>query len=318
MAVIRKEAYYSSANERNMIRTLIWQDDAVETVAVVQIAHGVAEHIERYDAFARSLTQFGFVVCGNDHIGHGKSVYDESELGYIDENDGYVFMVRDMNTLYKIMHKRYADLPYFLFGHSLGSFLAKIYAANFGHELAGLILCGTGLLPPVASMFDGALDDIISRIGGMGTQLQFMNTLTGKISAKAYGDDDELAWLSENKVNRENYRNDPLCGFALKNAGAKNVAMIGIKGSDPKWAEKLPAELPIMLISGAKDPIGMNGKAVLDLSDQLVTAGLDPIMILYPVDRHEILHEEDNDRVFADVANFLKATLQGVSFYNLK
>ena len=74
MAVIRKEAYYSSANERNMIRTLIWQDDTVETVAVVQIAHGVAEHIERYDAFARYLTQFGFVVCGNDHIGHGKSV----------------------------------------------------------------------------------------------------------------------------------------------------------------------------------------------------------------------------------------------------
>ncbi len=317
MAVIRKEAYYASANNRNMIRTLIWQDDEVQPIAVVQIAHGVVEHIGRYDAFARYLTQFGFVVCGNDHIGHGKSVNDVEELGYIDETDGYVYIVRDMNTLYKIMHKRYPDLPYFLFGHSLGSFLAKIYAANFGSELAGLILCGTGMLPAVASMFDGALDDLIMRLGGSGTHLQFMNTLTGKISAKAYGDGDDLSWLSENKENREAYRADPLCGFVLKNAGTKNVAMIGIKGCDPLWATKLPHHLPVMLISGAKDPIGMNGKGVLDLSDQLVNAGFDPVVILYPCDRHEILHEDDKERVYEDVANFVKAALQGVSFYDL-
>ncbi len=317
MAVIRKEAYYSSANGRNMIRTLIWQDDEIAPVAVVQIAHGVMEHIGRYDEFARFLAGLGFVVCGNDHIGHGKSVADESELGYIDEDDGYVYIVRDMNTLYKIMHKRFTDLPYFLFGHSLGSFLAKIYAANFGHELTGLILCGTGMLPPVASMFDGALEDIVNRLGGTGSQLQFINTLTGKVSAKAYGEDDEFAWLSLNKENREEYRNDPLCGFALKNAGTKNVAMIGIKGCDPKWASQIPEELPVMLISGSKDPISMNGKGVLDLSDQLVTAGHDPIVILYPVGRHEILHEDDRERVFTDVANFLKSCLQGVSFYDL-
>ncbi len=317
MAVIRKEAYYASANGRNQIRTLIWQDDEVQPVAVIQLAHGVVEHIGRYDDFARYLTQFGFVVCGNDHIGHGKSVNDVDELGYIDEQDGYVYMVRDMNTLYRIMHKRYAELPYFLFGHSLGSFLAKIYAANFGSDLAGLVLCGTGMLPAVASMFDGALDDLIARLGGTGSHLQFMNTLTGKISAKAYGDGDELSWLSENKENREAYRADPLCGFALKNAGTKNVALIGIKACDPEWASKLPQELPIMLVSGAKDPIGMNGKGVLDLSDQLVNAGLDPVVILYPCDRHEILHEDDKERVYEDVANFVKASVQGVSFYDL-
>ncbi|MBR6780713.1 MAG: alpha/beta hydrolase [Clostridia bacterium] len=317
MAVIRKEAYYSSANGRNMIRTLIWQDDSVAPVAVLQIAHGVVEHIGRYDEFASYLTQFGFVVCGNDHIGHGKSVNDETELGYIDENDGYVYMVRDMNTLYKIMHKRYADLPYFLFGHSLGSFLAKIYAENFGHELAGLVLCGTGLLPAVASMFDGAIDDVFSRLNARGTQMNFFNTLTGKVSSRMYGEDDPLSWLSANAENRENYRNDPLCGFDLQNGGTKNVAVIGMKGSDPKWAEKLCPELPIMLISGAKDPIGMNGKGVLDLSDQLVNAGFDPVVILYPTDRHEILQEDDRDRVFEDVRKFLSASLQGVSFYDI-
>ena len=317
MAVIRKEAYYPSANGRNRIRTLIWQDDAVEPIAVLQLAHGVVEHIGRYDAFARFLAAKGFVVCGNDHIGHGKSVNDASELGYIDETDGYVYMVRDMNQLYKIMHKRHAQLPYFLFGHSLGSFLAKIYAANFGSELAGLILCGTGLLPPIASMLDGAIDDIFNRLDARGQQLQFVNTLTGKVSSKAFGEDDDLAWLSGNVENREAYRADPLCGFALQNGGVKNAAIVGIKGSDPKWAEKLPQNLPVMLISGAKDPVGMNGRGVLDLSDQLVTAGFDPVVILYPVDRHEILNEDDRDRVFTDVANFLKAALAGVSFYDL-
>lgn len=317
MAVIRKEAYYASANGRNQIRTLIWQDDEVQPLAVVQIAHGVAEHIGRYDAFAASLAKLGFVVCGNDHIGHGKSVNDIRELGYIDEQDGYVFMVRDMNTLYRIMHKRYPDLPYFLFGHSLGSFLAKIYASRFGNELAGLILCGTGLLPPIASMFDAAIEDLTGRLGGEGAQLQFVSTLTGKLSAKMLGDGDDLSWLSDNKENRDAYRADPLCGFALKNAGTKNVAVIGIKGSDPKWAESLPENLPVMLISGAKDPVGMNGKGVLDLSDQLVNAGFDPVVILYPCDRHEILHEDDRERVYEDVATFLQAALQGVSFYDL-
>ena len=124
MAIIKKEAYFNSSTGVNKIRTLIWQDDEVAPVAVFQIAHGVAEHIGRYDHFARFLASNGFVVCGNDHIGHGKSVACEADLGFTAEKEGYRRFVDDMHILYKIMHKRYPELPYYLFGHSMGGFAA--------------------------------------------------------------------------------------------------------------------------------------------------------------------------------------------------
>ena len=143
MSVICKEAYYNSSTGKNLIRALIWHDDKETPIGVFQIAHGVCEHIGRYDDFARFLASNGFVVCGNDHLGHGKSVNSLAELGYTTEENGDVRMVDDMHILTRIMKKRYPELPYFLFGHSMGSFAARIYAADFGEELAGAIFCGT-------------------------------------------------------------------------------------------------------------------------------------------------------------------------------
>mgnify|MGYP000579784161 FL=1 len=147
MAIIRKEAYFNSSTGKNKIHCMIWQDDAVKPIALFQIAHGMSEHIERYDDFACFLAGHGFIVCGNDHLGHGKSVNSLDDLGYMDDKNGHIRMVDDMHILHHIMHKRYPDLPYFLFGHSMGSFLSRSYAAHFGKELAGAIFCGTGELP---------------------------------------------------------------------------------------------------------------------------------------------------------------------------
>lgn len=316
MSVIRKEAYFQSENGRNQIRTLIWQDADSEPRAVVQIAHGVAEHIGRYEETAVFLAERGFLVCGNDHLGHGKSVESIDELGYIDENNGYVFMIRDMHRLYRIIHKKHPTLPYFLFGHSLGSFMARIYVASFAQDLAGLILCGSGRLPRGASFLDAAVEDILDRLGAAGDENAVLTNLSNKLSAKMLGEDDPLAWLSQCAENRERYREDPLCGFPLKNAGAKNVAMLGIKAEDSQWMEKLPPGFPVLLISGAKDPVGLNGRAVLAIADGLLLAGQEPVVILYPGDRHEILHEDDRERVLHDIEKWLEAALSGTSFYD--
>ena len=124
MSIIKKEAYFYSSTGVNKIRTLIWHDDDVEPVAVIQIAHGVCEHIDRYDDFARFLASKGYVVCGNDHIGHGKSVESMEDLGFTAEKEGYRRFVDDMHILYSIMRHKYPELPYFLFGHSMGSLCA--------------------------------------------------------------------------------------------------------------------------------------------------------------------------------------------------
>ena len=142
MALVKKEAYFNSSNGFNKIRTLIWEDDELTPVGIVQLTHGMAEHIARYDEFARFLASNGFVVCGNDHLGHGKSVSSPDDLGFTAEEDGFRRFVDDMHILTKIMKKRNPDIPYFLFGHSMGSFCARIYAVHFGYELDGVILCG--------------------------------------------------------------------------------------------------------------------------------------------------------------------------------
>lgn len=305
MAITKTEAFFNSSTGKNKIHTVVWKDDTQEPVGVVQIAHGVAEHIERYDEFARFLVGNGFVVCGNDHLGHGRSVNTLDELGCIAEKDGDVRMVDDMHILYRIMQKRYPDLPYFLFGHSMGSMLARHYCSVFGYELAGAIFCGTGQLPSAAVLVKDPLDKLVEKFGAGSDKVDIF-ALQCKLYNKDFADEnDDLAWLSRDVENRETYRNDPYCGFQLKIGGFRDLATVLLKVSSADWAYKLPVDLPIMLISGAKDPVGNNGKGVLKVSDALELSGNEPTVILYPGDRHEILHEDDRAIVFDDIKKWL-------------
>ncbi len=309
MAVIRKEAYYSSSNLVDSVRALIWQDDTVSPVGVIQIAHGVCEHIGRYDDFARFLAENGFVVCGNDHLGHGKTA-SEGNLGYVYDGDN-VNMVRDMNTLHNIMAKRHPGLPYIIFGHSMGSFLARIYTAAFGERLSGAVYCGTGQLPPAVLLLEDPVDYMMNKLPENSEAPASVTSLFEKLMSKVLKDSDNLAWISRSSDNLDNYRNDPLTGFPLTASLSKELITLAVKASDPMWASKLPKDLPILLVSGAKDPIGMFGRGVLSVSDALVKEGIEPEVILYPADRHEILNEDDNDKVYSDILKFLKGIIDG-------
>lgn len=305
MAIIKTDAYFNSSTGKNKIHTIIWKDDTQKPVGVLQIAHGVAEHIDRYDEFARFLVGNGFVVCGNDHLGHGKSVNTLDELGCFADEKGDVRMVDDMHILYGIMHKRYPELPYFLFGHSMGSMLARQYCAVFGYELDGAIFCGTGQLTDPAFIMKTPIDKLTEKLGANSSKVDLFS-LVCKLYNKDYADEnDDLAWLSRNTENRENYRNDPYCGFRLKLGGFRDLMTVLMKVSTSDWAFRVPIDLPILLISGAKDPVGDNGKSVLKVSDALEISGNEPSVILYPGDRHEILNEDDKAVVFDDVKKWL-------------
>ncbi len=301
----RTQAFYTSNNPSYSVRALIWADDAVEPVGVVQIAHGVCEHIGRYDEFARFLAANGYVVCGNDHLGHGLTAVTASELGYVEPGDN-ANMVRDMNTLYRIMHKRYPDLPYYIFGHSMGSLLARIYAAHFAGDLAGAVFCGTLQLPGPVMLLDDPVDRLMARIPANLQLGDLMNRLMNKTTKTILKDEDDLAWISKSRENLDAYRADPLTGFPLTNELARELVTLAVKASMKTTIAALPASLPVLVISGAKDPVGMFGSGVISFSDQLTENGLTPEVILYPGDRHEILNEDDREKVYDDVLTFLK------------
>ncbi len=306
MAIIVKEAYFNSSTGADRIHCLIWEDDEKEKLGVFQIAHGASEHIGRYDDFARFLASNGYVVCGNDHLGHGLSAKGEEGMGYFCEKDGDVRLVDDMHILYNIMHRRYPEIPYYLFGHSLGSMCARVYAADFGNELAGAIFCGTGELPSAAILGEEPLKFIAEKLDPkmkMNTSgfLGFVGKLMGNNNENA-----GLDWLSYNKENIERYAADPLCGAPFTLAGNRDVLALMNTACNPEWAKRVPLGLPILLISGAKDPVGFNGKGVINVCDNLEAAGHRPDIILYPGMKHEILNEIEHEKVYKDILDWLK------------
>lgn len=309
MAIIKKEAYFNSSTGVNKIRTLIWQDDAVTPVAVFQIAHGVAEHIGRYDDFARFLASNGFVVCGNDHIGHGLSVESEDDLGFTAEKDGYRRFVDDMHILFSIMKKRYPDIPYILFGHSMGSLCARVYASSFGADLDGLIICGTAQVPSGLDFSIDTINKLVEKFGARTVNHTVAGLLNKFSSIQIKDRTSDIDWLSVNRDNVKAYSEDPLCGFELSLAGVRDLVVIGILASDKMWPATIPTDLPIMIIAGAKDPVGSNGKGPIACSDALVATGHDPTVIIYPGIRHEILNEDCKEQIYNDVLGWTQSIL---------
>lgn len=307
MAVIKKEAYFLSSTCVNHIYCNIWLDEETEPKGIFQIAHGVSEHIGRYEEFAEFLAKNGYIVCGNDHLGHGKSASCEDEIGFFAEQDGDIRLVDDMHILSIIMKKKYPNIPLYLFGHSMGSLCARVYASNFGNELNGLILCGTGELPSSAVVLEQPLNFLCNKLGA---KAEISNSLFDKISTIGIKDKKtDKDWLSRNEENVQRFLDDPLCGTDMKLGAIKDIVSLANSACSTQWAASLPENLPIMIISGAKDPIGFNGKGIIAVSDNLEEAGHSPEVIMYPGDRHEILNEDNRENVYNDVLSWLSKTL---------
>lgn len=307
MAVTKKDAYFVSSTGIDNIHCCIWQDGEKEPKAIFQIAHGVSEYIDRYDEFARFLAENGYIVCGNDHLGHGLSAKTLDDLGFFADEDGDIRLVDDMHILSLIMKKRHPGLPLILFGHSMGSFCARVYAATFGEELSALILCGTGELPASAVVLEEPLRFLCKKLGARAAVPGDMLDKFGALTVRDRQTDKD--WLSRNRENVEKYIADPYCGAPLKLGGMRDIVSLANSACATEWAFRIPLGLPIMLISGAKDPVGMNGKGVIACCDNLESAGHMPEVILYPGDRHEILNEDDREKVFSDVLSWTEKVL---------
>ena len=278
-------------------------------VGVVQIAHGIAEHVERYDGFARYLADRGWLVVANDHLGHGQSVREESELGFFAENGGWELAVGDMRKLYALTHSSRPELPYFLFGHSMGSFLTRTYLIRCPDGLRGAVICGTGQQSPAlvaGGNFMGALE---VRRKGPRFRSETLNKLAFGSYNKCFPEQrTDYDWLSRDTETVDRYIADPLCGF-VPTAGLFSDMMGGIRFiSSRKNIARMPKALPVFFISGDMDPVGENGKGVQRAYNAFLAAGMqDVTMKLYHDCRHELLNELNRDEVMRDVLDWLES-----------
>ena len=294
-----------------MLHCRRWDPD-FEPRGIVQIAHGIAEHINRYDAFARYLAENGFVVFGNDHLGHGQSINDESELGYFAETGGWEMAVEDMRKLHDAAAGEFPGLPYILFGHSMGSFLARTYIIYFRSGLDGVILSGTGQQPK-ALVLGGKLMGKME-VNKKGSK--YKSEMLNKLAFGNYNDGFETTrtisdWLSRDEAEVDKYVEDPLCGY-IPSAGLFYDMMCGIEFiSKPRNLQRMNKNLPVYFMSGDADPVGENGKGVLRAYRSFLSAGMkDVAMKLYHGGRHEMLNELNKQEVYKDILNWIEAEIK--------
>lgn len=285
-------------------------DSSVKTKGIIQISHGMAEHHERYEDFIDYLTSKGYAVYINDHLGHGKSVSDDSQLGFFGRKAGYIYLVDDMKILSDIAKKEMPDIPLILFGHSMGSFLARLYSEKYGSNIDGAVYCGTSGANPAAPLGISIIRIMIS-IKGDHYRSQFINKLAfGSYNKKIKNPRTAFDWLSTRTDIVDKYVDDPYCGFLFTTCGYKDLMNLLMVVNRPEWYTSVPAGLPIYLISGAEDPVGNYGKGVKEVYNNLIDSKhTDVSMKLFPHDRHEILNEENSPEVYKNITDWIESII---------
>ena len=301
-----QDFYFQSSTGRTSIHALKCVPDS-KPRAVVQIAHGIAEHIDRYRPFMEFLADNGFVVAGNDHLGHGKSIRVPEEQGFFAEKDGWWRVVDDMDKLHDIMSNEYPELPYVLFGHSMGSFLTRTYLIKHPDKYDGVILSGTGHQSPALVLGGNAAASVMAKLNGaMGDGAKLDSLAFGTYLNKIENPRTKFDWLSRDTEQVDKYIADPLCGFVGK-IGLYRDMMQGIKFiTDKKNIAQMNKEKPVYFMSGDGDPVGDYGKGVERAYKAFCDAGLhDVFMRLYPGGRHEMLNETNKEQVYQNILSWL-------------
>lgn len=302
---MRNEFYFASSDGVNQIHAIEWVPEG-EPQAILQICHGMTEHIERYHNFATFLAEHGYYVVGHDHLGHGKSVASSDKLGFFHEKNGNEYVVADIHQLRKDTKEKYPNVPYFMMGHSMGSFLVRQYIGLHGEGLTGAIIMGTGDQPNLILNAGKLICKLIAAFKGWEYRSKFVDGMAaGGYSKKVKGEGE--SWLSKNAANVAKYKEDPLSGYMFTVNGYYHMFSGMAKMNRQEKAEKIPKELPIFFVAGAEDPVGNCGKAVENVYKRYQECGMKDVSIkLYENDRHEILNEDDREQVYQDILAWLE------------
>ncbi len=275
-------------------------------IGIVQIAHGMTEHKERYYDFMEFLSTSGYITVINDHRGHGKSIKENDDLGYMyDDTSDYI--VDDFHQITEYVKKEYPDLPVILFGHSMGSLIVRKYLKKYPRDVDKLIVCGS---PSKNNMINMGITltklDILVK-GEHHRSKTINNIAFANNNKKIENPKTPFDWLCTNHDVVEEYEKDPLSGFTFTNNGFLNLFKLMKDVYDKKGWEVENPKLPILFIAGADDPVIVNKKEWLKSIDFLKKIGYTNIKCkLYKNSRHEILNEHTNDDVFRDVLDFIE------------
>ena len=272
--------------------------------AILHVVHGMTEHIGRYDAFLREMAQAGYVCVAYDNLGHGLTAKDDSELGYIAKSGGWKILADDVNSVGSSIKGEYVGIPYYLMGHSMGSFIVRLVAADYPNLADKLIVMGTGGPNPASKAALRIIDLIKLFFGDKHVSPMIEGLVFGQYN-KGFGDRSNGDWLSKNPEVRRTYNADKFCNYHFTVSAMYDLIKLNDVTNSPKWFKKIDKSLPILLLSGADDPVGEHGKGVTKVYDRLKKTVANVKIKLYENNRHEILNDTARGQTIEDIKQFL-------------
>ncbi len=278
-----------------------------EIRAVVQIIHGIAEFIERYDDFALHLNSLGFLVVAEDHMGHGRSVGKEGIQGYF--HGGWFAAVEDSVNLLKKTREEFPQLPYILFGHSMGSFMTRTILAKYPDAgISAAVICGTGWQP--RALLPGAIQvcqAVCDRVGEQNPSYWLQDLVFGSYNAHVEHPRTEYDWLTRDKKIVDAYIAHPSCGFTASSGLLRELLKGILYVEKPENLGRMKKDLPVLFVAGGEDPVGSYGKGVKKAAEAFKKAGMQDVQLrLFPLCRHEILNEINREEIYEFISRWME------------
>lgn len=281
---------------------------AEKAIGHFHILHGMAEHSGRYEGFAQMICAEGYVVSLHDHRGHGTTATQNGGLyGFFAEQDGFNRVVQDVYEVIDTVRQQTAELPLTLFGHSMGSFVARRFTQLYSDQMHAAIYCGTGATNAI-HIAGHQLAKVLSRLQGPKVQSLLMNSLSfGSFNKDIPNVETAFDWICTDQKEVQKYIDDPQCGFISTNQFFVDLTGGLLKIAKPQEIAKVRQDLPILFVSGSDDPVGDYGKGVSRVANELEKSGIENICVyLFENMRHEILNEKNKQHVYDVVIRWLK------------
>lgn len=302
-----REFYLRSSDGRNRLHGVMWLPDG-KPRAVIQISHGMTEHIERYHEFAEVMTDHGIAVYGHDHLGHGKTVHSEADLGFFSEQGGAGFLVRDLRRMTGYGKKKFPGIPLILLGHSMGSFITRRYLNVYDDGPDGVILMGTGGQGELPVLAGYLLSSAVAAAKGSRFRSRLIHELSlGNYSRRFFPPRTGHDWLSRDVEKVHEYEADPSCSFLFTTGAYRDFFRLILETSRSEKQGRIRRGIPVLFLSGSADPVGENEKGVRRVYRRYARAGIRDLTLgFYRKARHELLNETNRKEVYGDILDWLK------------
>lgn len=303
MAYTKKEISVPSSDGLHMLKGVTYIPQG-EIKGIFHLVHGMREYIGRYEHFLPFFAENGFVCVGYDHLGHGNTA-NEGELGFIAQKGGYKYLIEDVYRFAEHIKSEFPDLPYILMGHSMGSFIVRLAATRYRDIADKLIICGTAGSNPVASV-GIALARILAKIKGSRAYSPLIESMAFGSYNKYFEGDTPYEWLTKDKEVIAKYQADKFCNYHFTISALADLITLTYKCNLNTWYIDMPKKLPILLVSGADDPVGNYGKGVREVYNKLKKSGAEDVTIhLYENCRHEIHNDSCKEESRNDILEFI-------------